>query len=193
MCHNLGANEAADPFKPSAEIHGAMYKWGTGEVALSAAENLDPANNSGGTTWWAGKGGTVPTTSDDWDMTNANPCPPGWKVPSNADWENVLSSNTLYRTNDGGSSWVAGTQSSGWTNSATNYSTGLKIGDALVLPAAGLRYDSGGSLSYRGSDGYYWSSTASGSNGRSMYFHGIGHVLTNGTRSYGCSVRCLSE
>ncbi|MDR1592056.1 MAG: fibrobacter succinogenes major paralogous domain-containing protein, partial [Prevotellaceae bacterium] len=118
--------------------------------------------------------------------------PPGWKVPSKTDWDNVLSSNTLYRTNDGGSSWVAGTQS-GWTNSATNYSTGLKIGDALVLPAVGYRYSSNGSLFARGYHGYYWSSTADGTDGYYLGFTS-GDQDTNGSnRSYGFSVRCLSE
>jgi uncharacterized protein (TIGR02145 family) len=126
-------------------------------------------------------------------MTNANPCPPGWKVPSKTDWENVLSSNTLYRTNDGGSSWVTGTQSSGWTSSVTNYSTGLKIGDALVLPAAGYRGNSNGSLPNRGYRGYYWSSTANGTNGCYLGFSSDGQNTNDNSRSYGFSVRCLSE
>ncbi|MDR1591693.1 MAG: fibrobacter succinogenes major paralogous domain-containing protein, partial [Prevotellaceae bacterium] len=97
--------------------------------------------------------------------------------------------------NDGGSSWVAGTQSSGWTNSATNYSTGLKIGDALVLPAAGLRGYSNGSLNYRGSTGYYWSSTANGARGYYLNFYsdGQGTGSGSGDRSYGYSVRCVAE
>ncbi|MDR1592416.1 MAG: fibrobacter succinogenes major paralogous domain-containing protein, partial [Prevotellaceae bacterium] len=98
-----------------------------------------------------------------------------------------------YRTNDGGSSWVAGTQSSGWTNSATNYSTGLKIGDALVLPVAGSRNDSNGSLGSRGSIGYYWSSTATGTNGYYLYFSSGGQYTFSSNRSCGFSVRCLSE
>ncbi|MDR1591735.1 MAG: hypothetical protein LBS16_02465, partial [Prevotellaceae bacterium] len=96
--------------------------------------------------------------------------------------------------NDGGSSWVAGTQSSGWTNSATNYSTGLKIGDALVLPAAGHRGYSDGTLGNRGGSGYYWSSTANTSNGRNLSFSSGGEgMYGNYGRSYGFCVRCLSE
>jgi uncharacterized protein (TIGR02145 family) len=190
MCHNLGANEAADPFTPAAEIHGAKYKWGVNRLALTQAQDQTSAYDLSVPNWDTI---TVPPITSDINWLTDNPCPPGWKVPSKTDWDNVLSSNTLYRTNNGGSSWVAGTQS-GWTNSATNYSTGLKIGDALVLPAAGLRRYDDGSVLNRGYGGYYWCSSAYGSNSRNMGFNSVAqHTDTNGDRSYGFSVRCISE
>ena len=53
-----------------------------------------------------------------------------------------------------------------WTWTTQNGKNGYKVvskknGNSIFLPAAGLRY--GTSLSYAGSDGYYWSSTPYGS------------------------------
>jgi len=186
MCHNLGANEALDPLTPNQYIHGAKYKWGTGLVALTQTQDQ---NNTAGygnstTTGWpsATYGGVPPSTTVDWDMTNNNPCPAGYRVPTQAEWTGFK--NGLNSTTFPGS----------WANSATNYSSGMKVGDALFLPAAGLRENTVGQLNYRGYIGYYWSRTyVSTVNGYYLNFQS-GLLNVSGTqRTNGMSVRCIAE
>jgi uncharacterized protein (TIGR02145 family) len=180
MCHNLGANEGADPFTPSAEIHGAKYKWGVSSAALTQAQDQDENLSMNSTTW-----GALPSTSiaSGTNWLTANPCPPGWRVPTKEEWAAVINTSNNAITKVG----------TDWTNSADNYVTGMKVGDALVLPTAGRRL-SDGMLNVRGSTGYYWSSTANRSAGCNVYFNGSAQSTGDGSnRSYGFSVRCISD
>jgi uncharacterized protein (TIGR02145 family) len=181
MCHNLGAEESYDPFTPSKYIHGHKYQFGLANVALSMADDQsDPGNVSGWSTSMNSNTGAWPTGND--------PCPAGWRLPSQVEWANVISTsnNDLIRVPDD--------QASTWTNSSTNYNTGLKIGDALFLPAAGNRIYSTGSLNSRGNYGAYWSSSANGTDGYYMSFRRTSQDTTDSThRSTGFSVRCVTE
>jgi uncharacterized protein (TIGR02145 family) len=192
MCHNLGADETKDPFTPSAEIHGAKYKWGVNRPALTQAQDQNSAYDSSVPNW-----DTItapPMTSDISWLSTANPCPPGWRVPTRVEWQGVLDNNDEYRTDDGGANWTAANVIQTWTASNTDFDNGIKFGDALVLPAAGMRNNSSGSLSYRDYFGNYWSSTAYISNGYNMYFSGNNQNPNNhASQSYGYSVRCVEE
>ncbi|MDR1591773.1 MAG: hypothetical protein LBS16_02665 [Prevotellaceae bacterium] len=185
MCHNLGANEAADPFTPTAEIHGAIYRWGTGVVTLTQAESQNSAHDSS-VPDWTNKGGTVPTTSSNWDMTTANPCPDGWRVPTINEWAAVINTSNNAITKVGAS----------WTGGSNNYATGMKVGDALFLPTTGYRASTSGKLYYRGDCGYYWSSTAkNSSNSYYLFFSKNSQTAENYSfyRSDGFPVRCISK
>jgi uncharacterized protein (TIGR02145 family) len=95
----------------------------------------------------------------------------------------VLANNTV---TNAGTNWVAG---------ATNYDTGKKFGDNLMLPAAGNRFYENGALYSRGSNSIYWSSTENGAN-NAWYLscNSIGaRTISNGNRSDGFSVRCIAE
>jgi uncharacterized protein (TIGR02145 family) len=162
-----------------------MYQFGIGTEALSQADNL---SNSGAVPGW---NGSVSGTAN-WDMVTQNPCPTGWRVPTITEWAGVLDNNTISRTNDGGTSWNTSTVLTWTTGDEDN---GIKFGDALVLPAAGLRTSGNGTLSNRGYYGYYWSSAAALANtGRRMYFvNSTQNTNSNYDRSYGYSVRCVEE
>ena len=185
MCYNLGADQSLDPFTPAAGLHGDKYKWGKKAAAMDM--ETDQTNSSPITNW-----STItvpPSTSADWNMTTANPCPAGYRVPTLAEWQGVL--NTAYNPIQ--------TSVGTWTSIATNFSSGRKIGDSLFLPAAGYRNSSDGRLYARGGDGYYWSSTA-GSNtisgSTTAYYANFANGGTsthNPSRSYGYSVRCIAE
>jgi uncharacterized protein (TIGR02145 family) len=183
-CHNLGADESADPFTPAAAIHGARYKWGIKDYAMSRIEDQNSAYY-GGVSDWLSRGGTPPTTSDiDWDMENDNPCPSGWRVPTYSEWTAVRNSN---------SSKSVGS----WGGSNTNYSAGVHIGDVLFFPATGHRCNSNnnnGVLYSRGLNGQCWSSTANGSNGYNMAFENGGlFYIESLSRIYGFNVRCVID
>jgi hypothetical protein len=63
---------------------------------------------------------------------------------------------------------------------------------SLFFPAPGYRYNSYGYLYYPGTNGYYWSSSAtSGSNGVYLYVYSSLAYRNNSTRHYGFSVRCV--
>ncbi|MDR1592018.1 MAG: fibrobacter succinogenes major paralogous domain-containing protein [Prevotellaceae bacterium] len=183
MCHNLGANQAADPFTPAAEIHGAKYKWGVSNAAVTQAQDQDPAYKSSVPDWTNIT--KPPTTSADWNMTSANPCPDGWRVPTKEEWTAVINTSNNAITKVG----------TNWSSVNNNYTTGMQVGDALFLPAAGGR-DTSGKLYYApGTDSYYWSTVASGtSSGNTLHFYETNQktdfVLT---RSHGLSVRCISK
>jgi len=177
LAHNLGANYSLDPDIPLKGIHGNYYQWGI-KSAVADADTPPAAIAS-----W-----TTPTTADtDWldenegSKTDKDPCPSGFRVPSNEQWNDVLgdSNNVIARIGS-------------WLNSPTNYGSALKIG-ALTLPVAGYRYRSNGSLTNRGLNGKYWSSTGSGTTAYRLYFSSSNANTTDNIRTNGFSVRCVSE
>ena len=193
MCHNLGADESLDPFTPHAGLHGAMFKWGTGIVAMTAHEvrtiSGAPANPN-----WAGRGGTPPAGAGPWNMVSRppNPCPPGFRVPTSDEWRGVINNNVPRRVGD-------------WTMNNNpypqgNFSSGIFFGDLLFLPATGSRDGTtigAGVQEHRGRGGTHWSSTASvGANASIFSFwFDVTPIQTVGVsyRSNGHQVRCIAE
>jgi uncharacterized protein (TIGR02145 family) len=174
MCHNLGADESYNPFKPSLYIRGAKYKWGVSTRALSQDQDQDPKLVI--TNWSTNPDYTIPPTGDDdWDMINANPCPSGWRIPTKDEWVAIAANNI---------------------RTSKNWQAGMWIGDALFLPVTGYR-NSSGWLQDEANDGYYWSSSAR-STTRYYYlyfethYEGINGNLF-GERNYGFSVRSVEE
>ncbi|MEY3050639.1 MAG: hypothetical protein RLY31_424, partial [Bacteroidota bacterium] len=89
---------------------------------------------------------------------------------------------------------IVGTWSTSGSNH-TNYSAGRFFGPALMLPAAGYRRYTDGTLFYRSYYGYYWSSAAYGSdNAWNLNFHsGSAGTYYYDFRRSGFSVRCAAE
>ena len=185
-CHNLGADESADPFTPDWKLNGNYYQWGRSAVAAAGPTGSGSTEaNAGAITGW-----NTSSASDgawaDGSKTANDPCPPGFRVPTRAQWDAVLNTDLnqtrIYR----------GT----WSNSNTNYSAGLRIGSGttgLFLPAAGSRLSSVGTLGSRGGRGFYWSSTEYGSAAWSLAFSNGFADTGNGSRTLGLSVRCVAE
>jgi uncharacterized protein (TIGR02145 family) len=183
-CHNLGADESAEPFTPSWKLNGHYYQWGRATVAANGPTGPGSGETNAGyivvNTTDAANGAWVDSIK-----TANDPCPAGFRVPTRAQWEAVV--NTSLNTVSYGT---------GWASSSTNYAAGLRIGSGtsgLFLPAAGSRSGFTGALSLRGQLGYYWSSTEAGSNARSLYLTnglaGVGNI----SRNSGYSVRCVAE
>jgi hypothetical protein len=200
MCHNLGANTSADPLTPSWELNGNYYQWGRNPTCLGqdGADGTNPCSspvygaaapwgnttgndNAGAITGWS----TTPAANGAWadgSKTVNDPCPAGFRIPTAAQWTGVINATLNPRTFIGS-----------FTGGTTNYSSGIQFGSSLFLPAAGFRGTSNGTLFLRGSDGYYWGSGASGSNGQSLVFVSSIAVTSVSNRNSGFSLRCIAE
>ncbi|MVW83004.1 hypothetical protein FCL51_10785 [Elizabethkingia anophelis] len=192
MCHNLGADNTADPFAAVAAIHGAKYQWGaqTDQVGRYYSQVNDQVN-SGAITGWIGTlsgGARLPDgTWSDTSKTANDPCPSGYRVPTNAQWTAVANNNNF-------------TSIGSWGDSATNYSSGAMLGNNLFLPATGRRSADFGTLVQRGAIGDYWSSTPgtgfiNAPNAYTLHlqsFNASGGVINN-DRFSGISVRCIAQ
>ena len=186
MCHNLGvANTNADPFTPSWEINGGYWQWGRREMAAEGPSGPASfqANDEAISSW-----NTSNARDEAWEIkskTNNVPCPDGFTVPTANQWDGIINNNTVSRLGS-------------WDNIPTNYTSGLKIGEKLMLPAAGARKSSGGELVNRGYFGFYWSSLEDGYADRAyyMYFYDKEEGTSSGGNYYrtsGLSIRCIKK
>ena len=183
MCHNLGADTNLHPFTPHRDLHGHMFRWGLAEPAMMAAENIlfdhSPPN-------WA-SAAAAPMGAADWDMENANPCPEGFRVPKASEWQGVIVHNP------------APVRMGSLVGGTANFTSGIRVGDALFLPAAGNRISSHGGTTNRGSHVGLWSSTST------IGHTNVAHTLTFSTtgsafllesnthRNTGMPIRCIAE
>ncbi len=172
----------ADYITAEENSFGDLYLWGRAadghQVRSSATQNTQ-AN-----TWLADEGSNLwdrkfiigftdwltPAATDLWSGTAAenNPCPSGYRVPTNAEW------------NQERQTWSS-------NNAAGAFASPLK------LPLAGFRSNSDGSLYDVGTIGYYWSSTVSGTYARYLYFFSSNAFMVADSRAFGFSVRCLKD
>jgi uncharacterized protein (TIGR02145 family) len=205
MCHNLGANTDADPFTPSWELNGNYYQWGRnptcfGEDGIDANNPCSSPVQGAAGPWGATDAQDNAGAISGWDLNTApdgswadapaaktanDPCPTGFRVPSQSQLDAVGNSNLNPRNTVGATPWIS---------DPNNYSTGLSFGPALFLPNAGSRKETDGELENRGSTGIYWSTTEFGSSfSAAMQFYASGPLILNQIRTKGYSVRCVAE
>jgi uncharacterized protein (TIGR02145 family) len=209
-CYNLGATSTGNAMTYQAGANnGSLYQWGrptdghqirvsgtttslatnttatlptevVGKFISTSADWMSPPTN---TLWGDGTTGANPVKAAN------DPCPSGFKVPSQAQWGSIFAGGVTQ-----GAPALATANVWTWTGN------GYTVGSALYLPAAGGRnYDSTSGnvvLSDLGTYGYYWSSTVNGASAYYLAFvNGFvapGYGIT-GIRGYGDSVRCISQ
>ena len=182
MCQNLGSAFSSDmPFPASWGQNGAYWQWGQKEVGAPGPDGADEGtSNEGLIVGWNSRAAEDGAWEESGKSLN-DPCPEGFRIPTHAEWKGILDYNAR-RT------------SGAWVEGASNFSSGLWIGDALYLPAAGLRKESNGVLLERGLQGHYWSSSGSMRlKAWSLSFSERGASVLEIGRAAGLSVRCIRE
>ncbi len=133
--------------------------------------------------WNSGtKSNAVKTTND--------PCPEGWRIPTELEFESLVSRNTkkypLTPVEYGGllGHWVCGN---------AEYVEGMQ--DAIFLPAAGQRDGYDGECGERGLSCYYWSSNVAGVYAvfYCLLYNTESIGVGGGSRSKGQSVSCVKD
>ena len=169
--------------------YGSLYQWGrltdghelitwTGASAGTAVNGTTstnattdtPANalfitESGSPYDWR-----VPQNNNLWQGVSGtnNPCPVGYRLPTEAEQNQLVTDASITNTSNAASS-------------------------NLAFSAAGYRNNSTGAISTAGSYGDYWSSTVSGTNARTRLFGSSITNVSGDLRARGFSVRCIKD
>ena len=182
---NLGADQVATA-SDDYQAYGSLYQWGrlnddhqcithTSSTAATADSDTThtlshtdtPVDNQfivGASDWRS------PRNDNLWQGVNGtnNPCPSGYRVPTETEWNNERLS---------------------WTS---NDAAGA-YGSPLKLTLAGDRLWSNGHIQSLGSYAYYWSSTTTGDQSRRLGFSSSGAGMYTQDRAFGFSVRCIKD
>lgn len=175
---NLGATQVATSSTDS-DAYGDLFQWGRlddGHQERTSATTTTLSNSdvpghdmfikvSGSPYDWRS-----PQNDNLWQGVSGtnNPCPAGYRLPTEAEWE---------------------TERLSWSsnNAAGAFDSPLK------LPLAGIRYGGSGTVNHEGSGGSYWSSTVDGIHASYLYFVSSSANEDSYYRAYGSSVRCIKE
>ncbi len=175
MDRNLGATQVATSSTDIAS-YGDYYQWG--RAADGHQISTSPTTTTLSSTDTPGHGNFIRTNAD-WrspqnntlwlgvDGTN-NPCPSGYRLPTEAEWEAERAS------------W-------GTNNAAGAFASPLK------LPVNGRRRYSDGLFERVNTYGYYWSSTVSGADSSGLNFLSNNAFTSADGRAMGRAVRCLKN
>ena len=137
---------------------------------------------------WAGTGYEFPNPMPGWDSSTPegtawyaenDPCPEGWRVPTQQELQSLSSVGSTWEVN--------------WNYTGINVRVFGTVPNQIFLPAAGDREPTAGMQLFRGTFGAYWSSTASG-DGNAFHLQAGGGVnVTARNRVNGHLVRCVAE
>ena len=115
----------------------------------------------------------TPQNDNLWQGVNGanNPCPPGFRLPTEAEFK---------------------TERISWGDDGTNTAA---FASPLKLVTAGSRNRDNGEIRHTGSGGYYWCSTEEGTQSSIFYFTTISDNINFGgtNRANGASVRCIQD
>jgi len=202
QAYNLGANTNLDPNTYVSngdavdnDIKGYLYQWGRpsdGHQLRSSTPVLGTSSSDtpGNANFYVIVTGNVDWRSPQNDAlwgaakTANDPCPAGYRVPTQAEWGSIFSGGT-----------TSGAPGTATNNTWTWTGNGYQINNALYLPAAGYRNVSmTNAFTSTGIAGFYWSSTVYGTSADYLYFNSSGVAVGSvGYRACGLSVRCVKQ
>jgi uncharacterized protein (TIGR02145 family) len=177
---NLGASRVATSSTDAAS-YGDLYQWGRaaeGHQLRTSGISIQEANTfiaeSGS---WSGQYILVfqwlsTAETHMWSGTEAenNPCPSGFRIPTNAEW---VQEKATWSSNDAAGAFAS----------------------PLKLPKGGFRGGEFAELLSVGIGGYYWSSTANTDafTSRHLFFDDSSAHMDNEFRGFGLCVRCIKD
>ena len=189
MDRNLGARRVATALNDVLS-YGNYYQWGrpadgheitvwngatptNGRGFADATATLSATTTPGHPNFILTNAGTydwlaTQADPDRWATANQGPCPAGYHVPTNNEWNTADTFGA-------------------WNNNTDTFNSSLK------LPSAGYRNRVNGLLYNQGTVGVYWSSTVSGAYARHLYFGSTAANTNFNFRANGFSVRCLKD
>jgi uncharacterized protein (TIGR02145 family) len=174
---NLGATQVATS-STDANSYGDLFQWGRNDDGhqlrnsntTNTTSSIDVPNNGGAfIVTGGGRDWRDQSNNSLWQGVNGtnNPCPTGWRVPTEAEFT---------------------AESNSWTSAN---STGA-FGSLLKFPVSGRRSDFNGNLANEGAAGFYWTSTTSNSEARHLVLNNS-VAYANAQRAGGFSVRCIKD
>jgi uncharacterized protein (TIGR02145 family) len=179
MDRNLGASQVATS-STDAEAYGDLYQWG--RLADGHEKRNSGTTSTLSSSDVPGHSNFITSVSSPWDWRSPqnhnlwqgvsgtnNPCPDGYRLPTEAEW------------NSERSSWAPN------NNAAGAFASPLK------LPMAGFRGGFDGSVFSEGSYSGYWSSSVNDVLAWYLYFYSDDAFMSDEGRAYGASVRCLKD
>ena len=189
---NVGATKV-DATTLDVASMGNVYQWGRSYASLTKASGLSGDELAGPTSLVNATTGTHTAkfilaqnnpynwldVKDDalWSGDNTQAvCPDGWRLPTSAELITIRNA------------WSADKFTANRLAIPGDVS-----GETLYLPAAGRRFNSTGASSGQGTNGFYWSSTVSGTSVYRLYFYVTGSDVAADYRAYGFSVRCVQK
>jgi len=175
---NLGARQVATAYNDS-DAYGDLFQWGRLDDqhqtrTSGTTTNLSGSDVPGHANFIRGMGSPYdwrsPQNNNLWQGVsgNNNPCPVGWRLPTDAELDAERAS---------------------W--SSQNYNGAFA--SPLKLTAGGVRSGGNASLYGVGSFGHYWGSTVGGSDARCLNFSSGYAYMSSDDRASGFSVRCLKD
>lgn len=185
MDRNLGASWVATSLF-DAEAYGDLFQWGrpadghqsrTSPTTSTLSDSDVPGHGSFITTTTLPRDWRVPPNDNLWQgaLGINNPCPAGFRLPTNTEWETERLS------------WV------------TNDPLGAFTSPLKFVLAGGRRYEDG-LVIHTGVNGYYWSSTVLDTTSspldslsQLLCISGYGAEMCYGYRATGYSVRCIED
>ena len=158
---------------PISAINGQKEKYSNTFFKSTSEYNYDWLYPQDDNLWNSG-------TEENPVKTEYDPCPEGWRVPTDAELEELNNNYSSFIT--------VGDQKGRYFCGDYTY---LDNAPQVFFPAAGAREYSGGNASGRGIGGGYWSSTPLRSNAYRLSSSNGGVNMNNHYRAGGHSVRCV--
>jgi uncharacterized protein (TIGR02145 family) len=156
--------DAPGTFAASPEDAGMFYQWNRKKGWNATDEEVEGWDSS-------------TPTGDTWEEEN-DPCPEGWRVPTQEE---------LQRLVDAGSTWTT-------VNGINGRLFGI-ASNQIFLPTVGMRHSNVSTLTNVGMNGVYRSNTQNGSEGAWYLWFGSGGASVDGLnwRAVGLSIRCVKK
>jgi uncharacterized protein (TIGR02145 family) len=178
MDRNLGAVRAATS-SVDGQAFGDLYQWGRGADGHQCRNSATTTTLS--STDQPGHGNFIispnspydwrsPQNTNLWQGVNGinNPCPSGYRLPTEIEWDSEV-------------------------NSWSSFSSNGAFFSTLKLTNAGERYQFNGAIDHLGTEGLYWSSSVTDSRSNYLFFISNGSTFNPYFRGSALSVRCIKN